>query len=160
MRQWKRMAALLLAAVLVLGLAACNGSPSSSTPGSTPSGTTSQKDLQVSEEFLESLRGQEFTRVYAWKLEDPDPEDEGYKYRKSLEEKYGFTFTDIGMGGNYVDAMVTTLLAKKPFGDILMCPEGSFAEWFTAGVMTDLQPAANTLGIDFTDDLYEQNIRR
>ena len=160
MRQWKRMAALLLAAVLVLGLAACNGSPSSSTPGSTPSGTTSQKDLQVSEEFLESLRGQEFTRVYAWELEDPDPEDEGYKYRKSLEEKYGFTFTDIGMGGNYVDAMVTTLLAKKPFGDILMCPEGSFAEWFTAGVMTDLQPAANTLGIDFTDDLYEQNIRR
>lgn len=42
----------------------------------------------------------------------------------------------------------------------MLCPEDYFNEWFQAGVMADLTPAAQTLGIDFTDELYEQNIRK
>ena len=100
------------------------------------------------------------TRVFAWAIEEPDVESESYKLIKQLEQEYGFTYTEKGIGGNYCDAMVTSLLASKPYGDILMCPEQYFSDWFQAGVMTDLSSAASTLGIDFTSELYEQNIRK
>ncbi len=160
----RRFTAVLLAGALALGFTACSEGGTQSGSGNSSGGgdgaSSFAKELNVSEEFLESLRGMEVTRVYAWKVEDPDPEDEGYKQLKKLEEEYGFTFRDKGIGGNYVDAMVTSLLANKPYGDILMCPEENFADWFKAGVMTDLAPAAEKLGIDFTESLYEQNIRK
>ena len=159
----RRFAAVFLAGALALGFTACSEGGAQSGAGSSGGGESTSsfaKQLNVSEEFLESLRGMEVTRVFAWALEDPDPEDEGYKLVKRLSEEYGFTFTDKGIGGAYVDAMVTSLLANKPYGDILMCPEGNFADWFKAGVMTDLKPAADKLGIDFTESLYEQNIRK
>lgn len=161
----KQLATGLLTAALVLGTAACAPNESSVPSGTSGAGPGSDaqtlvEQLQVSQEFLESLRGMEVTRVYPWALEDPDVESESYKLRKQLEEEYGFTLTDKGISGNYNESMVPSLLAGKPYGDIMLCPEDYFNEWFQAGVMADLTPAAQTLGIDFTDELYEQNIRK
>ncbi len=156
----KQLATTVLAATLLLGCTACSQKPDPASSGDTASKSPIAEKLEVSEEFLESLRGLEVTRVFAWAIEEPDVESESYKLIKQLEQEYGFTYTEKGIGGNYCDAMVTSLLAGKPYGDILMCPEQYFSDWFQAGVMTDLSSAASTLGIDFKSELYEQNIRK
>lgn len=150
------MVALLSVLLLMGSLSACAPSqkPDSKDDNSSLPGT------QVSQEFLDSLRGLEVTVVYPWNIGEEDTNSDEYKAQKALEEKYGFKLINKSGASAYVSAMVTSLLAGRPYGNVLMCPEDYLLKWYKAGIMADLTEAASTAGINFTDDRFNQIVRK
>lgn len=147
----KKLLAILLATVMIFSVAGC-GSGSKATPS-----------LNVSDEFLESLKGLEMTIVYPWSIDESevDTEDYDYKHLQELQEQYGFTVKTIGQGSGYESAMVTAVLSGNPLGNVMLCPEIDFVDWYYAGIMANLNDAAAELGIDFAHDaIYNKAISK
>lgn len=155
----KQMMSLLLGCLFVLSLSACGGG--GTTQSSTPSSDQGAATGEVTQEFLDSLKGTEMTVTYPWAVEqrgDSAEADIMWDNVKKVEDKYGVKI-DLKSGkSTYVQVMVTSLLAGKPMGDVLMCPDNYFADWYTAGIFCDLTNAAKTAGIDFNDAKFNQNV--
>lgn len=147
----KKVFAFLLAAALMLSLVGCGATSDPSGDGTSGNKATA---LKVSDEFLESLKGLEMTIVYPWSIDESNVDTEAYDYKhlKELEKQYGFTVKTVGQGSGYESAMVTAVMSGAPLGNVMMCPENDFADWYYAGIMSNLNSAAAELGIDFAND--------
>lgn len=156
----KKVLAILLTLAITVGFVGCKGDGNKTDNGK----TEVLPPLDVSEEFLESLRGLEMTIVYPWSIGDEgeaDKESFDYKHLQKLHEEYGFILKTKGQGNGYQSAMVTAVLSGKPLGHVMLCPETDFIDWYYAGIMTNLSPAAKELGIDFAkDSIYNRTISK
>ncbi len=144
-------------AAAVLFLSGCGAeSPSSS-------GVTSNA---VSEENISlDFGGEEIIFAYPWSLASPESSPEAerhHQYVQKLNARFHVKITEKSISGSYYNAnMVTTVLAGKPMGHI-MIGYGSYAsDYYKAGVFADLSAVMKETGIDFKDaDMYNQNITR
>lgn len=156
----RRIGCLLLCGALAMSLAACTGGgeTQSSKGTSTQSGSTGG---EVTQEFLDGLKGTEMTVTYPWAVEqrgDSADADLMWDNVKKVEDKYGVTINLESGKSTYAQVMVTSLLAGKPMGDVLMCQDSYFADWYNAGIFCDLTAAAGTAGIDFSEEKFNQNV--
>lgn len=143
-----------------LFLAGCTGTPQAG--GKTTTTTnTDNVSAEVTQEFLDGLKGMTIDITYPWKVEEKGASaaaDRAYANKEKIESEYGVTINMNSGRSAYATVMVTSLLSGKPMGNILMCPDSYFPDWYNAGVMCDLTEAAKEACIDFSDDHFNQNV--
>ena len=154
MKKWAGSAAAVLAAALLLG--GCGGTAVSS--GSV-SGASSEAEVSL------DFGGEEIIFAYPWTLASPDSSQEAeqhHQYVQELNQKYHVTITEKSISGSYYNTnMVTTVLAGKPMGHIMIGYDQYAADYYKAGIFADLTAAMTKTGIDFKNDaMYNQNVTR
>jgi hypothetical protein len=66
---------------------------------------------------------------------------------------------DCGDGGEFYDNMVANTMAGDNFGQIMFCQPWIFPEWIKAGLVADLTPIAESVGIDLSDPSWDSVTR-
>lgn len=161
----KQIGSLILCFSMVLSLMACeNSSKTASMSSSATSKTADSKTAatgQASQELLDSVKGTEMTITYPWAVEqrgDSANADRMYDNLEKIEKTYGVTIHLASGKSTYTQVMITSLMAGKPMGNVLMCQDNYFPDWYNAGIFCDLTSAAKTAGIDFSDARFNQCI--
>lgn len=157
----RRIGSFLLGGALAMSLAICSGCGDTQSQSETSQIQSGNTDGKVTQEFLDSLKGTEMTVTYPWMVEqrgESADADIMWDNVDKVQDKYGVTINLESGKSTYVQVMVTSLLAAKPMGDVLMCPDNYFADWYNAGIFCDLTAAAETAGIDFSSEKFNQNV--
>lgn len=108
-----------------------------------------------------NFSGQTVTIAYTYTPEakgESAAADRWYRRIEEVEKKFNVKIeTKLG-SSKYGDVIVSSILSGKPMGHVMM--SGNNINWLTAGIMCDLTEASKQTGIDFTSDIYNQNIRK
>ncbi len=109
--------------------------------------------------------GEEVILTFPWELASPESSPSAqrhYEYIQELNKKYDVTITEKSVNGSYYNNnMVTTVLSGKPMGHIMISYGQYAADYYRAGILSDLNQAMEQTGIDFRDEsIYNQNITR
>lgn len=150
---------MLLAAALMLSMAACGGSGNFSEPDK--SSSAEEAGTKVSQEFLDSLKGLEMRITYPWKVEDRGASSDAdimWANVDKINQQYGCNINLVSGRATYTQVMVTSLIANKPMGEILMCQDNYFADWYNAGIFADLTAPASEVGIDFSAERFHKGV--
>ncbi len=163
MKQARSILAVLLCGVLLAALCGCAGTPDASGDGGSQAASDASGSgrAEVSQEFLDSLKGLDMKVTYPWTVEkrgDSVDADIMWDHVDQVNAKYGCNITLESGRATYSQVMVTSLLGKKPMGDVLMCQDTNFPDWYNAGIFCDLTEAAKTAGIDFSDEIFNQDV--
>ncbi len=151
-RQILKVGALLAAATLAF--AGC-GSSGDGGGGKTPAGGDVSLDFN----------GEEIVFAYPWGLESPDASPSAkkhYDYVQELNKKYNVVIKEESINGSYYNTnMVTTILAQKPMGHVMIGYPDYITDYYKAGVCAVLNDAMTQTGIDFKDGaIYNQNVTK
>lgn len=164
----KKLLAMLLAVSMVLSLAACSGKKdeapdnpaSTDSPAKDDSGSDKEPadipadELEV-EEPTYDFEGMKVTLAWPWGPRFTEPSDETDRFNARIaevEEKLNIDFEWVGIdGGEYYDNMVANSMSGDSFGGVMHAMPWVFPEWIKAGIVADVGPIADSLGLDMAE---------
>jgi|GEM_PF-3964764 len=154
----KKVIVLLLAFVLALGITACS-TPTATEPTAAPTeevtATPEVTPEPTPEEPQYDFGGMKVTLAWPWAPRYTEPSDETDRFNArvaEVEQKLNIDFEWVAIdGGEFYDNMVANTMAGSDFGQIMFCQPWIFPEWIKAGIVADLVPIADSIGMDLTD---------
>ena len=113
-------------------------------------------------DFINSLKGLEIT-IWTQQQEKPTrgtlSGDKYYAVLDRVAKKYGVTI-NAHPSGISDESLQTSILAGKPQANVISIQDFSLASWLNAGTVAELDTAMEETGIDFTSEIYDQNVRK